>query len=257
VKIYKFKDLSDEKKLSHFYQIVLEKEIWCAKPDSLNDENEFKFKLDYKPSSSTAKLLSQAIAKYRTVAKYRTTNYFPPHLSASLVLKNNRLEKIAAPIIEDEVNKMRRTIGVASFSMTKNDNLWNEYGGEGNGVCIEINIPDSLVGESYHRVSYVQEKIFHVDSFLKSDLFDDQAFNTYRDILSTKTMGRSLEEKMGWLLEEEIRFIAKRQEVNLPIEGSISEITFGARVPAPTLRQIEEKIGKHCKANNIKIAKLQ
>ncbi|MFH0958202.1 MAG: hypothetical protein V1897_05805, partial [Pseudomonadota bacterium] len=86
MKIYKFKDLTDEKKHSHFYQIILQNVIWGAKPDSLNDEDEFKFKLNYEPSSHTADLLSQV------VARYRTANYMPPHLSASLVLQQKRLE---------------------------------------------------------------------------------------------------------------------------------------------------------------------
>ena len=239
MKIYKFKDMSDEKKLSHFYQIVLKKTIWCAKPDSFNDESEFKIKLNYSISFFTASLLSQVVSKY--------PHFYPPDLSVCRVLKNNRLEEIVAPIIDDMLNECRRTIGVVSFSMTKNDNLWSEYGGKGNGVCIEINIPDSLVGKSYYPVVYVPEKIIHIDSFLESALFDDRVRKIFGKILSTKTM--------EWSSEKEIRFIAKLQEAKMIIDGSISEITFGARVPAPTFKQIEKKIGCHCKANNIKIVK--
>jgi seryl-tRNA synthetase len=39
VKIYKFKELTNERKHDHFLQIVLQKFIWCDSPDSLNDEN--------------------------------------------------------------------------------------------------------------------------------------------------------------------------------------------------------------------------
>ena len=243
MKIYKFKDFNDEQKLSHFYQIVLENTIWCARPDSLNDKDEFKFKIDYKPSSSTADLLSQVITKYRT------TNYFLPHLSTSLVLMHKKIEEIAEPIINDMINSCRNTIGVVSFSITKTDNhLWDEYGGAGNGVCIEINIPDKLIGKSYHRVHYVSEKIFHVDSFLESALFQDRAFETYKNILLTKTK--------KWSQEEEMRFIGNRQDVNLIMDGYISEVTFGPQVPAHTLNQVEANIVNHCKNNNIKITKL-
>lgn len=104
-------------------------------------------------------------------------------------------------IINEIIRKCRKAIGVASFSITKtDDHLWNEYGGEGNGVCIEINIPDKLIGKSFHRVHYVSEKIFHVDSFLESALYQDGAFGTYKNILLTKTK--------KWLQEEEIRFIS-------------------------------------------------
>ena len=242
MKIYKFKDLIDEKKHPHFYQIVLENTIRCSRPDFFNDENEFEFKLDYNPSPNTANLLAQVISRYRE------TNNLPPNLSASFVLQQNKLKENAVPIIEDIINNCRKEIGVASFSITKTDYLWNEHGGRGNGVCIEINIPDELVGKSYHRVHYVSEKIFHVDSFLESALFKDRQFETFRNILLTKTN--------EWSQEEEMRFIAKLQEENQPINGYISEIAFGAKVPASTLEQVVANIANHCSANNIKITRL-
>ena len=244
MKIYKFKDLTDEKKYSHFLQIVLQNSIWCARPDSLNDEEEFKFKLNYEPSPHTGQLLSEV------VAKYRTTNYLPPHVSASLALKNKRLESITASIIDDIVNKCRTTIGIISFSITKTDaNLWERYGGKGNGVFVEINIPDHLVEQSYRRVHYVSDKIFHVDSFLESALFPDKAFETYRNILLTKTK--------KWAEEEEMRLIGNRQDVNLILDGHISEVTFGPCVPAHILELLEAHMANHCSANNIRIKKLR
>jgi hypothetical protein len=243
MEIYKFKDLTDEKRHSHFLQIVLQKAIWCASPDSLNDENEFKFKIDYEPSKDTADLLTQV------VTKYRTTNYFPPHLSARMVLRNNRLAKIAEPIINGVVQNCRDTIGVTSFSLTKDDSkLWEEYGGNGNGVRIQIDIPDSLVGQIYHQVQYVPERIFHIDTFLKSSLFPDKAFESYKNILLTKTK--------RWKDEKEIRFIGKHQNVNFVFDGKVSEITFGPCVPVGVLRQLESKIAAHCKENRINIMKL-
>lgn len=243
MKIYKFRDLTDENKHSHFYNIVLQNSVWCAKPDSLNDEDEFKFKLDYEPSSHTADLLLQV------VTKYRTTNYLTPYISPSLVLKHKQLEAIAAPIIADVINKSRNTIGIVSFSITNNDDhLWDEYGGNGNGVCIEIDIPDMFINKSYHPVRYVSEKVFHIDSFLEAALFKDRAFNTYRNILLTKTK--------KWSREEEIRLITNRQDVYMTIDGRITEITFGPNVPAHTWKQIGTNIVKYCKANDIKITKL-
>ncbi len=243
MKIYKFKDLNEEKKRSHFYHIILKNAVWCAKPGSLNDEDEFRFKLDYDPSPRTAELLSQV------VARFRTTNFLPPHLSVSLVLQSRRLEAISAPIIDDVIAKSRTEIGIASFSVTKTDeHLWTEYGGKGNGVCIEIEIPDDSINVSFHRVHYVTEKVFHVDSFLESALFPDKAFETYRNILLTKTR--------KWSQEEEIRFVSKRPEVNVIIDGRITEVTIGAHVPSHTIEHLEASIGDHCRANGIEITKL-
>jgi Protein of unknown function (DUF2971) len=243
MKIYKFKDLTDVEKHTHFYQIVLQNIVWCARPDSLNDEDEFRFRLDYGPSLRTAGLLSEV------VAKFRTTNHFPPQLSASFAVQNGRLETIAAPIIRDVIDKCRNTIGIASFSVTNtDDHLWAEYGGNGNGVCIEIEIPDRLIDVSYHRVRYVPEKVFHVDSFLESVLSPDKAFDTYSSILLTKTR--------KWSREEEIRFVSKRPEVSVIIDGHITEITLGNRVPSHAAQQLEANIVDHCKANGITIKKL-
>ena len=170
MKIYKFKDLTDEKKHHHFLEIVLENSIWCARPDSLNDKKEFKFKLDSEPSLHTHQLLSVV------VAKYRTTDYsHQPHESASFALENKRLEGTAnKAIVEDMINKCRAEIGITSFALEINNYLWKDYGGNGNGVCVEINIPDHLIGKYYHPVNYVSDKIFHIDSFLESALSHDK-----------------------------------------------------------------------------------
>jgi hypothetical protein len=243
MRVYKFKDLTDERKHSHFLQMVLKNWIWCAGPDSLNDEDEFRFAMDYEPSPHTHQLLSQV------VAQYRTTSFLPPPLSASLALENDRLRVITSPIIDDIIEKCRSSVGVTSFSMTKaDDRLWEEYGGKGNGACVEINIPDHLVGHDYHRVRYVPAKVFHIDTFLESAVFPHKVFQTFQNVLLTKTK--------KWEQEEEIRFIGNRQNVNLIFDGYISEVTFGSEVPAETLTQLTVHIADHCHAHNIKISQL-
>lgn len=209
----------------------------------MNDIDEFKFKIDYEPSLHTARLLTKA------VAQYRTTNYLPPDISVSRVLKNGKLKEIAAPIIENLVQECRAAIGIISFSLTKNDDrLWEEYGGKGNGVVVEINIPDHLVGQSFYPVRYVPDKIFHVDSFLEAALFPDRAFETYRNILLTKTK--------RWEGEQEIRFIGNRQDVNIIFDGYISEVTFGSNVTPHILETLVAHIASYSNANNIRITKL-
>lgn len=240
MRIYKFKDLAHEWMHPHFLQIVLEKSIWCASPNSLNDEDEFRFELDYEPSLRTQQLLSQVLAQHGTSPSQ-------PHLSAARELETDRLRVTAPRIIAEMIEKCRREIGITSFSMTKaDDHLWKEYGGKGNGACIEINIPDHLVGHAYHQVKYVPYKIFHVDIFLESALLPDRLF---QNVLLTKT-------KKKWEQEEEIRFIGNRQNVSLIFDGYISEVTFGSEVPAETLERLTIRIANHCRTNNIKISRL-
>ena len=245
MKIYKFKDLTDAKTHCHFLQIVLENKIWCASPDTLNDEDEFKFKLDYTPSIDTASLLAQVLAKNPT-----ENRILSPQESADLVLENEKLENIATPIIENLKNQCRNSIGVTSFSAIKTSkHLWAEYGGKGNGVCVAIDIPKSLINQLYHSVDYKKKKIFHVDSFLQSTLSPDKAFETFRNILLTKT-------EKKWSQEEEIRFIGKQQNVTFIFDGKITEIIFGSHVPKETFNMLETKIGDYCISNNITITKL-
>ncbi|MEC4677976.1 MAG: hypothetical protein VST69_04400, partial [Nitrospirota bacterium] len=138
MKIYKFKDLSFEGDHPHFLQIVLKNSIWCSSPTRLNDKNEFKFELDYEPSEKTAHLLEQV------VSRYRTTNHSPPSQSVALALENKKLKAMSEPIIRKVTQGCRDDVGITSFSVIKSaEHLWDEYGGKGNGVCIEINIPDS------------------------------------------------------------------------------------------------------------------
>jgi len=241
--IYKFKDLTDEKKYSYFLQIVLYNSIWCSRPDSLNDADEFRFKLDYSPTEDTSNLLAQVVAKYLSMPQV------PPEISAAFALKKNTLKNIAGPIIYDFVNKCRTTIGITCFSVMETDkHLWDEYGGKGNGVCIEIDLPDRFVGCNYHQVQYVPEKIFHVDLFLMSSLFPEKAFLLYQNILLTKTR--------KWAQEEEVRFVGKRQDINLAFDGLIRKVTFGPNVSKTTLDKIMPQIVDHCRNSDIKIFKL-
>lgn len=242
MKIYKFRELTDETKCQRFLSIVLENTVWCAKPDDLNDQDEFRFSLDYTPSEKTARLLAEFISQYRV------TKRLPPELSAAMVLATGTLQKIATPYIEEVIHQCRTTIGVTSFSLIKSDNhLWEEYGGQGNGVYIEFDVPDALVDESYHRVNYVQERVFHIDNFLESSLFLENKITNFRNILLTKTK--------KWSQEEEIRFIGKRQDVNLIIDGLITEIGFGPNVPNDTFERIMADIDGYCSSKDIRIIK--
>ncbi|MHB8109746.1 MAG: hypothetical protein ACYDHW_06910 [Syntrophorhabdaceae bacterium] len=242
MKIFKFKDFEEQKNHDRFCQIVLQKAIWCAKPSSLNDHEEFQFEFDYRPSPHTATLLSEVVGRYNPI------NLLHPGLSVSSVLHDNRLQEIAKPIIDDVIDNCRKSIGIASFSSTNDSYLWITYGGKGNGVCIEIEIPDEAINISYHPVNYVSEKLFHIDSFLESAVYPDRAPVMYRNMLLTKTM--------KWLREQEIRFISKCQGVPYIIDGRIIGITFGPLVPAHIVKLLEIRIIDHCKTNHIKIGRL-
>ena len=141
------------------------------------------------------------------------------------------------------VENCRKEIGASCFSLSRDDhNLWNRHGGSGDGLCIEIDVPDRLLSNSFFYVSYVTEKIFHINSIIESALFSEKAFKGYK-ILLTKTK--------YWEVEKEIRIITKLQNISMDINGSITEIIFGNRVLPSLRREIITKIDEYLPGHSI------
>lgn len=233
MKIFKFKDLRNLSNHSHFLQIIQENKIWCAAPGSLNDEREFDFNFNYKLTEDTHNLLSKVIEKY---GRLNISSY----LVASHGLKDNKLEEITESIRIELIEQCRESIGVSSFSTVgSSDWLWSEYGGHGNGVRIEFELPNDSVGQTFHIVDYVPQKIFHIDVFLKSHLTN--AEEVFRRILCTKTR--------KWQDEQEIRFIGKRPNVSFVMDARISNVTFGSEVPS----NIRDQLTQICREKSIDV----
>ena len=155
MKIYKYRDLSnpDEETLKRLYQLIINNLVWCACPDQLNDKDEFLFEIDYAPTESTAHLLSQILAHDKTISPEDALSL------ASHYIMNNKLEHIASPIMKSMMENCRNSLGVACFSISKdNAVMWERYGGNGNGICIEIDVPDNLIDKTLFRVTYVSKK---------------------------------------------------------------------------------------------------
>lgn len=145
MKFYKFRNFNKKEEISYFCQIVLQKTMWCAKPDSLNDPEEFKFELDYSESDNTIHLLADVLKRNNT--------RFPEYSTARFAIDSNSLPLRAKPVIQDLIGSLKKDLGIASFTLTKQDeHLWKKYGGNGNGGCIEIEIPDDVVKHKYYIV---------------------------------------------------------------------------------------------------------
>lgn len=246
MKIYKFRDLTDCRNDKYFLEILIEKLIWCPSPSTLNDDKEFNFELDYTRTSNTTLLLADIVKNYGRMV----SNLLLPGKVASGVIKikDEVLADITKPIISGMIENCKKDIGISSFS-TVNDEpwLWEEYGGKGNGVCIEITIPDSSVGNIFHLVDYVPEKVFHVDLFMEAGLDSAKVHKLYRKMLLTKTT--------DWEKEKEIRFIGKENNMKFVIDGNISKIEFGNQVEPHRFEHYLKTIKDHCIKNDIEIIK--
>jgi hypothetical protein len=223
VRLYKIKDLRDEATHDHAFQIINSKRIWCASPASLNDPNEFKFELDYQPTIFTENLLAKLLEE-------KGTNGIPI-LTAKHAIENERLKIFTEPVIADVINRCRETIGVTSFSKIFDENiLWDRYGGYGNGIAIEVEIPDEQAYTKFHHVDYVESRCFHVDVFLEAMVASATA--VYRNILCTKTS--------EWAGEQEVRYLHSRPNVNVKFEMAITNVILGNRVTNRVRNQVSE-----------------
>ena len=245
MKIYKYKDLSNPDQHVHFTDIILLGKIWCALPEHLNDKNEFEFNIDCSYSKDTHRLLQ----------RFQRQNQNSRPINDSSI-SSAKLSIIIAPIKNEIIDGCQSEIAVTSFTMLKDcSRLWDRYGGKGNGVIVEIEIPDHTLDRDYHKVKYVDIKKIHVDLFLTHNLNNSKK-EIFKRILLTKTK--------EWAGEKEIRFLTfmpdpffKGPGRSQNILHPITNITFGPCVPHNILNSLEEKIINHCKKHNIKITKLK
>ena len=67
MKLYKYRDFSDpsEDDFRRLEDLVQRRRIWCARPDTLNDPEEFLWKCEYTPTGDTLELLTQLLVSVR------------------------------------------------------------------------------------------------------------------------------------------------------------------------------------------------
>lgn len=229
--LYKYRELKegDEEAFSRFEAILKTQSFWCARPDTLNDDQEFSWRCDYQPTASTIGLFAALLSRERNKPFSDVWVQVKPLIAA------NAIEPIAAPVVANLIHQCRSEIGLLCFGKSPdNETLWSRYGGSGHGVCIEIEVPDRLLNSELFEVQYAKEKIVHVDELLRGHLGDAKA--VYTLTLLTKPE--------SWRNEEEVRFLSFKQNVSVHISGSrISRIYLGHSLSG-NLRQRIENISK-------------
>jgi hypothetical protein len=232
MKIYKYRALApgDELALERLERILRHRLSWCARPDTLNDPAEFAWTCDFNETRNTANLVAELLQE----AKGRSA--FIARQIAIEVIRRGRLGELGAPVIDDMIQRQRDEVGIACFGTTPdNPTLWARYGGDGAGVCVELDVSDSLVGTQLHRVVYNDHRRLHIDDFLRSR--NDLRFtaNVYAALL-TKTR--------YWKPEGEIRFISKRQQVEVVIdESTVTEVILGSKLDQLVSARVEGLAG--------------
>ena len=233
MKIYKYRDFSqpDELGFERLERIVRHRVFWCARPDTLNDDEEFAWKCDFSASSDTAEVLTELLVKVNG----RTRDEAQSRVLS--VINAGRLRALAEPVVAQMIEQCRGEIGLACFgTSSENETLWKRYAGDGAGVCIELEVPDSLLGAQLHRVTYSDEKRIHVDQFLRARLDPRHASEVYAVQLLWKPT--------FWAPEEEIRFVSKRQRIGLVIDDSVvTRVIVGRALTPDAVDRIRQMAG--------------
>lgn len=233
MKIYKYRELSqpNEQGFGRLERIIKNRVFWCARPDTLNDPDEFAWKCDFTASSDTADVLTELLVQVNG----RTREQARPLVLSTI--DEGRLRVLAEPVIENMIRQCRDEIGIACFGMSpNNETLWKRYAGEGAGICVELEAPEGLLGAQFHPVTYSDDRRIHVDDFLRARFDSRYAAVVYAASLLSKTT--------LWAPEEEIRFVSKRQRIEVAIDGSvITRVIVGPTVRPAAAERIRQIAG--------------
>jgi len=231
VKIYKYRDFSNpsEEDYRRLEASIHRLMVWCAKPETLNDPQEFVWDCDYTPTPATPDLLTQVLVK----ARGRTP--VAARAIAQIAVKRGRLEDIAKPVFIGMLEQCRNEIGLACFgSAPNNDALWQRYGGNGAGVCVEFDVPADLLGTQLNWVQYPERKHLHVDQLLRA----------YVDRASTQIIYdvALLSKSSSWANEAEIRFVSQRHSIPVALDRAQVTCVFLGDSLRPHVRARIEQI---------------
>jgi hypothetical protein len=207
MKIYKYRDFSapNDDDFRRLEGSVHRHLIWCARADTLNDPEEFIWTCDYTPTPATPDLLAKVLvrARGRTLADARGI--------ADIAIRSGRLEVVSKPAIAGMIQQCRAKVGLACFgSSPDNEILWQRYGGDGAGVCIEFDVPDDLLGTQLHLVHYNRKKRLHIDQLMHAFVEKGNGQVVYDMALLSKPS--------SWASEDEIRFVSKAHSIQVAID---------------------------------------
>lgn len=232
MKLYKYRALTstDDTAFARLSEILRGNSFWCAAPASLNDPEEFVWECDYTPTAATPALLAALLVELRG------RDFVSAQAVASAAISGGRIEILSRPIIQSIIDQSRAEIGVACFGTSANNLvMWHCYGGEGVGVCIEIDVPDELLGQQLHPVEYPTRRSLHLDQLFQAALGGSDKRIVYSVSLLSKAA--------TWAAEREVRFISKQQNISVHISGStISRLILGPCLDETTIGRVQELV---------------
>lgn len=224
--LYKYRDLRTPEGLDYLRQILSQHAFWAARPDKLNDPEEFMWACDYAPTDRTKGLLADVL--YQTKVRSAADALYMAHVA----IEQSRLEAYAKPVFTLLQARCRDEIGVISFGTSDaNPSLWHRYGGKYFGVCVEVEVANDLIGAQLREVTYQDRKSLHIDQVLEASLDGGDAASVFQVALLTKPL--------RWRSECEFRFLSKKQNVSIKRNASpIRSITLGRALTSEIVSEV-------------------
>lgn len=230
VKLYKYLDFScpSEVDFQRLEALIRSEGFWCARPETLNDPEEFAWTCDYCATAETGELLTEMLVRLKGRTREEAQD------RATRAVASGTLATFAKPVIDEMIEKCRNEIGLICFgSSPDNSVLWRRYGGSGAGVCIEIDAPAELLDRQLFHVQYSTDKRIHIDQLIRAFL----DLQHVRDVYTLALLSKPI----SWATEAEIRFISRKQEVYVRIDGSaITRLILGEALTPIVRERIEE-----------------
>jgi hypothetical protein len=230
MKLYKYRDFSNpsDTAFERLKQLLHQKKFWCASPATLNDPEEFVWTCDYRHSAETIDLFTEVLVRQIGRARAEARD------QVTRVVENGRLETLAQPVFKGMIQQCRDEIGLVCFGTSPdNDILWQRYGGNGAGVCIELDVPEHLLELQLFPVQYADARTIHIDQLIRAHLDPAHVKDVYAVVLLSKSC--------SWAAEAEIRFVSQKQNVLVVIDGSrITRLILGDALPSSIRQRIEE-----------------
>jgi len=183
--------------------ILINKTIWVAKPESLNDS--FDCDIDFTP-----KINPEAVTKYLKRTGRSTGN-------------TKKDYEIFLEILKEFKETDIKNCGIFCMSQTNDDILmWSHYADRHKGFCIEfVRKPDNLLGD-ITRTQPVRYDCNYPD-VNPLDENGNENFSIFQKMFFTKAE--------NWIYENEWRLVWKEKGKEEPLPVDTSSIIFGLKMP--------------------------
>lgn len=223
-------------------ELLKNNELWCPKPETLNDLLELQPRIN----SDFTEEAFYALLDWR-----KRTENFPPEYWRRFVAEYYQAVENGLNVSFDEIVsrmlELIRGIGVCSFSMNwQVPMIWGTYADNGSGISIEYEIPDEAIERTFFKIRYTEAR----ETIELSELFESMHSQKVRDNVHKKMI---CTKSIVWHGEEEIRCVVEKGNKSYKIAGDFTRVFLGPKISKTDENDIRSFVG-NSKIHNTKIS---